>query len=109
MLAPLLAKRSDLALVGDLLVIRPVRHLIRGVEFRWHERQTDCSARPFIQTLYQNVLPFMRDAAVSAYIENPIFAPMLFDRLAEEIFEPLGRSPPSKTSSSRNGASTCGR
>ena len=91
MLAPLLAKRSDLALVGDLLVIRPVRHLIRGVEFRWHERQTDCSACPFIQTLYQNVLPFMRDAAVSAYIENPIFAPMLFDRLAEEIFEPLGK------------------
>jgi hypothetical protein len=91
MLAPLLAKRSDLALVGDLLVIRPVRHLIRGVEFRWHERQTVCSACPFIQTLYQNVLPFMRDAAVSAYIENPIFAPMLFDRLAEEIFEPLGK------------------
>jgi hypothetical protein len=90
-LAPLLAKRSDLALVGDLLVIRPVRHLVRGAQFRWHEHQTDCSACPFIQPLYQNVLPFIRDAAVSAYIENPIFAPMLFDRLAEEIFEPLGK------------------
>ena len=91
MLAPLLAKRSDLALIGDLLVIRPVRHLVRGVEFKWYERQTACSACPFIQTLYQNVLPFIRDAAFSDAITEPDFAPMLFDRLAEEVFGPLGK------------------
>src|SRR6266508_6097725 len=91
MLAPLLAKRSDLALVGDLLVIRPVRHLVRGVEFRWYKRQTVCSACPFIQTLYQDVLPFIRDAAFNDAIADPDFAPMLFDRLAEEVFGPLGK------------------
>jgi hypothetical protein len=91
MLAPLLAKRSDLALIGDLLVIQPVRHLVRGVEFRWYDRQTVCSACPFIQTLYQNVLPFIRDAAFNDAITEPDFAPMLFDRLAEEIFGPLGK------------------
>ena len=91
MLAPLLAKRSDLALIGDLLVIRPVRHLVRGAQFRWSEHETVCSACPFIQPLYQNALPFVRDATVSEHVENPIFAPMLFDRLAAEIFEPLGK------------------
>jgi hypothetical protein len=90
MLAPLLAKRSDLAVVGDLLVIRPVRHLIRGAQFRWYERQTACSACPFIQPLYQNAL-FLEDAAFSDGITDPDFAPMLFDRLAAEIFEPLGK------------------
>jgi hypothetical protein len=72
------------------LVIRPVRHLVRGAQFRWYERQTACSACPFIQPLYQNAL-FLEDAAFSDGITDPDFAPMLFDRLAAEIFEPLGK------------------
>ena len=91
MLAPLLAKRSDLVLAGDLLVVCPVRHLIRGAEFRWRDRETRCSAHPYIRPLYQRYTLFLGDAVLQADIGNPDFAPMLHDRLAAEVFEPLGR------------------
>ena len=32
-LKPLLKQRSDLVLIGRLLIIRPVRHIVRGVFF----------------------------------------------------------------------------
>ena len=32
-LKPLLKQRSDLVLIGRLLLIRPVRHIVRGVFF----------------------------------------------------------------------------
>ena len=61
-LAPLITKRSDLALARDLLVIRPVRHLIRGAEFQWKDHETRCSARPYIRPLYQRYTLFLGDA-----------------------------------------------
>jgi len=92
MLAPLLAKRSDLLLAHyPLLLIRPVRHLMRGVEFEWSDHGTTCSARPFLRPLYQPSRVFLNDAVFSESVENPDFEPMLFDRLAVEVFEPLGK------------------
>ena len=90
-LAPLLAKRSDLALVDHLLLIHPARHLIRGAIFRWHYRGMVCSAAPYIRPLYQPSELFLADAVFSTGVDNPDFAPMLFDRLATEVFEPLGK------------------
>ena len=90
-LAPLLAKRSDLVLVPSLLLIRPVRHLMRGAEFEWTDRGTTCSVRPFIRPLYQPSRVFLNDGVFSESVENPDFEPMLFDRLAVEVFEPLGK------------------
>ena len=91
MLAPLLAKRSDLALVGHhLLLIRPVRHLIRGAEFRWHHGGRVCSACPYLRPLYQPNELFLENAAFSGAIHGADFAPMLFDRLAAEVFPVLG-------------------
>ena len=89
-LAPLLAKRSDLVLVPSLLLIRPVRHLMRGAEFEWSDHGTKCSVRPFIRPLYQPSPLFLNDAVFSESVENPDFEAMLFDRLAVEVFEPLG-------------------
>jgi hypothetical protein len=91
MLAPLLAKRSDLVLVNALLIIRPVRHLIRGADFRWHSGGTVCSVCPYIRPLYQSSEVFLEDAVLSAGVDSPDFEAMLFDRLAVEIFEPLGQ------------------
>jgi hypothetical protein len=91
MLAPLIAKRGDLALARDLLVICPVRHLIRGAEFQWRDHETRCSAHPYIRPLYQRSTLFLGDAVFEADIDNPDFAPMLLDRLAVEVFEPLGK------------------
>jgi len=90
-LAPLLAKRSDLVLVNHLLLIRPVRHLIRGAAFQWHYHGRLCSARPYIRPLYQPSELFLDDAVFSASVENPDFEPMLFDRLAADVVEPLGK------------------
>jgi hypothetical protein len=90
-LAPLLAKRSDLVLANHLLLIRPVRHLIRGAIFNWHHGGTVCSAAPYVRPLYQPGHLSMEDAVFSASFGNPDFAPMLFDRLAVEVFEPLGK------------------
>ena len=91
LLAPLLAKRDDLVLVGPLLLIRPVRHLIRGAEFRWHDRGATCSVARYVRPLYQPSELFLQDAVVSGRIADPDFEPMLFDGLAAEIFEPLGK------------------
>ena len=91
MLAPLLTKRSDLVLAHRLLLIRPVRHLMRGAEFEWSDHGTKCSTRPFIRPLYQPSRVFLNDAVFSESVENPDFEPMLFDRLAAEVFEPLGK------------------
>ena len=91
MLKPLLALRSDLVLAPSLLLIRPVRHLMRGAEFEWSDRGTTCSVRPFIRPLYQPSRVFLNDAVFSGSVESPDFEPMLFDRLAVEVFEPLGK------------------
>jgi hypothetical protein len=91
MLAPLLAKRSDLVLVNALLIIRPVRHLIRGADFRWHGSETRCSVCPYIRPLYQPGEVFLENAVVSISVDDPDSPAMLFDRLAVEIFEPLGQ------------------
>jgi hypothetical protein len=91
MLSPLLAKRSDLVLVGPLLLIRPVRHLMRGAIFRWQRAGPICRAAPYIRPLYQPSELFFEDAIFSGSIESPDFEAMLFDRLAADVFAPLGR------------------
>jgi hypothetical protein len=91
MMAPLLAKRSDLVLAGHLLLIRPVRHLIRGAVFQWSNSGMECTARPYLRPLYQPGQLFQTDAVLSMDMRHPDFAPMLFDRLAVEVFEPLGK------------------
>jgi hypothetical protein len=91
MLAPLLAKRSDLVLVNALLIIRPVRHLIRGADFRWHGSETTCSVCPYIRPLYQPSEVFLENAVLSISVDDPDSQAMLLDRLAVEIFEPLGQ------------------
>src|SRR5262245_59614228 len=91
MLAPLLAKRSDLVLVDRLLLIRPVRHLVRGAIFRRDKEGSIWSVGPYLRPLYQPSELFMESTIFSESIENSDFAAMLFDQLATEIFEPLGK------------------
>jgi hypothetical protein len=91
MLAPLLERRNDLLLVYPLLLIQPIRHLIRGAEFRWRDGGTICSVGPYIRPLCQPSQLFMGFPVFEAPIHDSDFAPMLFDRLAKEIFEPLGK------------------
>jgi hypothetical protein len=90
-LKPLLKQRSDLVLVGRLLVIRPVRHLMRGA---YLARSTDkysfrmfsnlhqlCSARGSIEGPLTDGTPSWQ----------PYFEPLLMDVLAEDIFKHIGQ------------------
>jgi hypothetical protein len=91
-LAPLLAKRSDLALVEDFLFIRPVRHIVRGAALRWTHRGGELKLYPFIMALYEE--PYIwhfRDPVYGASVSYAEFEAVLFDRLAEDVFARLGK------------------
>src|SRR5262245_19173682 len=92
-LKPLLKQRSDLVLVGRLLIIRPVRHLLRGAFF---ERFTD----KFSFRLYSCVKPLFSVAngfnfdfcpevhlGLSWKVWEPHFEGLLFDVLDEDVFQ----------------------
>jgi hypothetical protein len=90
-LKPLLKQRSDLVLVGRLLIIRPVRHLLRGAFF---ERLTD----KFSFRLHSCVKPlfslgngfdfdFCTEVHHSWQVWEPHFKALLFDVLDEDVFQ----------------------
>jgi hypothetical protein len=90
-LKPLLEMRSDLVLAGRLLLVRPVRHLLRGVLF---ERLSKDRFRlwRYIQPLYDGSEAcgyghFCHPAAVW----QPHFEPLLIDFLATNVFDDLGQ------------------
>jgi hypothetical protein len=92
MLAPLLAKRSDLALVDRMLLIRPVRHFVRGARLKWIHKGQTVLALPYIRPLYVPYdLPFLENAAFSGYVYHENFEPMFFAHVAEDVFTPLGK------------------
>jgi hypothetical protein len=91
-LAPLLAKRSDLVLVRNWLLIRPVRHLARGAIFRWVDRKRTLNASALLWPLYQAPrYPRFDDPVFSGSVYDPVFEPELFDRLAGDLFAHMGK------------------
>ena len=93
-LKPLLKQRSDLVLIGRMLIIRPVRHLLRGVFF-------DRTSNKYRFRIWQYVAPLCTGAeglgygddvrTPASYVGQPRFQPLLFDALAEDIFDHVGR------------------
>jgi hypothetical protein len=91
-LKPLLKLRGDLALVGRLLVARPVRHLLRGAYFE-----------PFSKhrfRIWSHTNPLYAPAATTygdyfhvgdCAVWEPHFGPLLMDALAEDVFAQVGR------------------
>ena len=96
-LKPLLEQRDDLALVGRRLVIRPVRHLLRGALL---DRTGDKYTFQVWSYLYPLHKPEYAASSVGYgdrihdgrfKVWQPHFAPLLFDSLAEDILGPMGR------------------
>jgi hypothetical protein len=91
-LKALLKERNDLALVGRLLVVRPVRHLLRGAYFESHGRdqfRVWCHVNPLYApaaTTYGNYWH-----VAGCYTWEPHFEPLLIDALAEDVFTKVGR------------------
>ena len=91
-LGSLLRQRDDLALVGNRLFVRPIRHLVRGASlFR--------SGLKYSLQVWSTVIPlYDRDNSVARQIEGvefevwqPHFEPLLLATLADEIFDEAGR------------------
>ena len=101
-LKPLLEQRSDLVLVERHLVIRPVRHLLRGVFFDRTSDKYVFNIRRHAVPLYASSGQFGidRSSGVIGYgddrfgrtcdVWQPHFQALLFDSLAEEAFPRIG-------------------
>jgi hypothetical protein len=91
-LAPLLAKRSDLVLVGDFVLIRPVCHIVRGAGLHWTHRGRNLKVYPFIRAIYETpYIEHFRDPVYGASVSYADFEAVLFDRLAGDVFARLGK------------------
>ncbi len=95
-LKPLLQQRSDLVLIGRLLIIRPVRHLLRGVFFdrtsdKYRFRVLRC-VKPLFSVEDAFRFNFCTEIHPPAWtVWEPHFEALLFDALAEDVFQRVGK------------------
>jgi hypothetical protein len=92
-LKPLLRLRSDLVLRGRLLLIRPVRHIMRGVLLDRTSDKYAFRVYPYLNLLYDSPrsVSYCNPIHETAWkVYEPYFEPLLLDVLAEDIFARLG-------------------
>lgn len=94
-LKPLLKQRNDLVVIGRLLLIRPVRHVLRGVCFEPTNDKCNFRIVPYLKPLcagnpsglgYRNSI---HDHIWRVW--QPHFEPLLMNVLEQDIFDSLGR------------------
>jgi hypothetical protein len=93
-LKPLLKLRPDLALVGRHLLIRPVRHLLRGAFLDRTGDKYEFRIYRFISPLYEPPGYVRQGDEIHRgkwKVYEPYFEPLLLDSLAEDVLEDLGR------------------
>jgi hypothetical protein len=93
-LKPLLKQRSDLVLIGRMLIIRPVRHLLRGVFFDRTSDKYQFRVSRYITPLFpvEEGAGYKEDIhPVTWEVWQPHFNDFLFDSLAEDIFDHVGQ------------------
>jgi len=92
-LKPLLKQRPDLVLVGRRLIIRPVRHILRGVFFDRTSDKYSFQIWPYLKPLWGSYwslhdFDFVRDMGE---VWQPHFEALLMDTLQRDIFTPFGK------------------
>jgi hypothetical protein len=96
-LKPLLKQRSDLVLIGRLVVIRPVRHLLRGAFFERISDKFRFRLLSFVKPLFSVADGFNFDfctdlhQALSWKVWEPHFEALLFDVLDEDVFQAVSK------------------
>ena len=93
-LKPLLQMRSDLVLVDRLLLIRPVRHLIRGAGLDRMLNEYGLTVRRFVLPLFAGSPPGMPPGETIGGVFgtwHPHFESLLIDRLVVEVFSEVGQ------------------
>lgn len=94
LLRPLLDLRPDLALFGNRLVVRPVRHLLRGALFGRGDNDGEFRVWRTIEPLYGEDEPndFRTAIAGPWNFSHGFVQPLLLEVLAEEIFPTLAET-----------------
>lgn len=91
-LKSLLKQRSDLALIGRLLVIRPVRHVLRGALLDRRSSKYRLVIQPSVKPLWKSPDGPGYSGGLQTRegdVWKPHFEPLLMDMLAQDIFEPV--------------------
>jgi len=91
-LKPLLKQRSDLVVIDRMVLIRPVRHFLRGAFFDRTSDKYTFKILPYLKPLWSpgwrlEILHSIYGTAVW----HPHFEPVLSDTLQRDIFTPLGK------------------
>ena len=96
-LKPLLKQRSDLVLIGRLVVIRPVRHLLRGAFFDRTSDKFCFRVLRCVKPLFSVEDGFYFDFCADVHTRSdwtvwqPYFEGLLFDALDEDVFQSVGK------------------
>lgn len=94
-LKPLLKLRSDLVVIGRYLLIRPVRHVLRGVYFNPTNDKCQFQIVPYLKPLCAGNPSGLgyRESIHDRiwHVWQPHFEPLLMDVLAQDVFESLGK------------------
>jgi len=91
-LKPLLKQRSDLVVIDRMVLIRPVRHFLRGAFLDRTSDKYKFQILPYLKPLWS---PSWRldilDSIYGRGVWQPHFEPLLIDTLQHDIFTPLGK------------------
>ena len=93
-LKPLLKQRSDLVLIGRLLIIRPVRHIVRGAFFQRTSDKYEFQVVRYIRPLFELGESAFFHAEIDfglCPVWDPDFLALLFDALDEDIFSDVAK------------------
>jgi hypothetical protein len=92
-LKPLLELRPDLVLIDRMLIIRPVRHLLRGAFFDRTSDKYRFDIRRYFEPLYDSPGTLGYGPDIYSWlcpVWESYFRPLLVDCLAEDVFESVG-------------------
>jgi hypothetical protein len=92
-LKPLLELRPDLVLIDRMLIIRPVRHLLRGAFFDRTSDKYKFNIRRYFEPLYDRPGSLGYGQDIYSWfcpVWQSYFRPLLVDCLAEDVFESVG-------------------
>jgi hypothetical protein len=93
-LKPLLELRPDLVLIDRMLIIRPVRHLLRGAFFGRTSDKYTFQIWSYLKPLYGEASGLGYGHSIRGWfwpVWQPYFRPLLLDCLGEEVFEWVGK------------------
>ncbi len=92
-LKPLLKMRPDLLLRGRMLVVRPVRHILRGAYLDRSSDRFSFNIQRYLIPLYgpANSLGGADQLSGNWHVWEPDFQAQLIDKLADAMFAPFGK------------------